>query len=95
MSSLQKGAALCLLVSTLVMGLWTYKGATTGFKLATPEKVRVETKSVDDFGDEEIKVEWQDNPDPLNIGLDLAGPIAGVFGGLAVGLFLLDRKRGS
>jgi len=52
MSGLQKVAALCLLASTLVMGLWAYKGVTTGFKLATPEKIEVKTTSVDEFGDE-------------------------------------------
>jgi hypothetical protein len=93
MSGLQKVAALCLLASVLVMGLWAYKGVTTGFKLATPEGIMVKTKSVDEFGDEVETMKLVENPDKLDIGLDLAGPISGVFGALAVGLFLLDRKK--
>ena len=93
MSGLQKISVLCLLASALVMGLWVYKGATTGFKLATPEQVQVTQTVTDEFGDEETTTEWVDNPDPLNIGLDLAGPISGVLGALAVGLFLLDRRK--
>lgn len=93
MNGFQKIATLCLLSSALVMGLWVYKGVTSGFKLATQEQIEVKTKSVDEFGDEVEKSEWVENPDKLNIGLDLAGPIAGVLGALGVGLFVFDRKR--
>jgi hypothetical protein len=93
MSGLQKLSALCVLASAMVMGLWVYKGVTTEFKLATPEKVQVSETTVDEFGDEVVTTKWVENPDPLNIGLDLAGPISGALGALAVAFFLIDRKR--
>ena len=93
MSTLQRLSALALLLAALVMGLWTYKGLTKGFKLATPEQILVEERSTDEFGDEVVKTTLVDNPDKLDIGLDLAGPISGALGGLAVVMFLVDRKR--
>jgi len=93
MNGMQKLAVICLLVSASSIGLWTYKGITGGFKLATPEKVQVVKKVVDEFGDEEEEVKWVKNPDRFDIGLDLAGPISGLFGFLAFGLYFYDRRR--
>ena len=82
-----------ILLAFGVGGLWYAHGA----YLATQEKVAVEKKVVDDFGDEEIKIEWKE-PDhyPLtgfHVGLDRAGPAGGglfVLGGL---LLFLDRRK--
>lgn len=94
MSAKRAGALVCLSLSVAVMGLWVYKGLTKpeGFKLGTNAQVFVEKKSVDDFGDEVVTRELVDNPDPLDLGLDRAGPLAGLLGALAVGLFVWGRR---
>lgn len=76
------------------MGLWVYKGLTKpeGFKLGTNSQVFVEKVTVDEFGDEVKSRELVDNPDPLDLGLDRAAPLAGLLGALAVGLFVWGRR---
>lgn len=93
MNTLQRIALLCLALSAVIMGVWGYQGAKNGFKLATPEQVMVEKVSVDEFGDEVVTKTLVDNPNPFDIGLDRAGPLAAALSTLAVVLMLVDRKR--
>jgi len=87
MNTFQKLGITSLVMCVLVGGLWLSKG----MHLATPEQVENITISVDEF-DEEVKTsEWIKNPDPLDIGLDLAGPMIGVLG--VLGLALLWKGR--
>lgn len=88
---------LCVVLALAVAGLWAAHGAT----LATIEQEPVEVKSVDDFGDEVVKVEWK-APDhfPLtgfHIGLDRAAPPIGglmALGGVLIVLGVMrDRKK--
>ena len=62
------------------------KWGVDGFKIFTTDKVLVETEIVDDFGDKTINREWKEK---LNLGFDLAFPIAAVF--LGIGFYL--RKK--
>ena len=88
MNTLQKLGISSLLICVLVGGLWLSKG----MHLATPEQIEEVTVSTDDFGDEVKKSEWIKNPDPLDIGLDLAGPVIGLFGALGIALFWKGRQ---
>ena len=85
-----KIAAAVLVVLSLAVGaLWLSKG----MHLATPEQIQKETVSKDEFGDEVKKTEWVKNPDPLDIGLDLAGPIGGVLFAAGVGIFVVGKRK--
>ncbi|MCA9543108.1 MAG: hypothetical protein KC613_01925 [Myxococcales bacterium] len=89
-----RAAGLVLILLSLgVAGLWYSHGA----YLATQEKVPVEKKTVDDFGDEVVTIEWKKAEGyPLtgfHVGLDRAGPAAGgltLLGGL---LIFLGRRK--
>ena len=87
MNSLKKLGLACFLVTLLTMGLWLSKG----MHLATPQQIEQVTETVDEFGDKVSTSEWVANPDKLDIGLDIAGPVAGIFFGL--GCLLLWRGR--
>jgi hypothetical protein len=58
--------------------------------LATLTKKPVETKVVDEFGDEETKIVWQDT---FRLGLDFAGPGGGGLFGLGGLLIFLDARK--
>ncbi|MEO1267077.1 MAG: hypothetical protein AAFX99_03200, partial [Myxococcota bacterium] len=73
--------------------------ASHGAYLATQEQVPVKTTVVDDFGDDEEKIEWKEPTDfpvtGFHIGLDRAAPVGGLlFIGGAVLLFLGFRSGG-
>ena len=79
-------AGLAFIAALGVVGVWFAHGQHMG----TLTKKLVETKVVDDFGDEEIKREWVET---FELGLDFAGPGAGGLIGLAGLLLFLDRKK--
>lgn len=89
MSQYKVISAVLVLLALTIAGLWVAKG----MHLATPEEIKVVTVSTDDFGDEVKTEKWVKNPDSLDIGLDYAGPGAGVLMGLAVGLFIIGYKK--
>ncbi len=91
MNTLIKLALVCFLVSFSVIGLWLSKG----MHLATPQQIEKITKTTDDFGDVVETSTWVDNPDKLDIGLDIAGPVAGVLFGLGCLLIWRGRKTES
>jgi hypothetical protein len=82
-------ALLCFVLALAIAGLWVNKG----MHLATPEKIQVVETVEDEDGDEDTIKKWVDNPDKLDIGLDYAGPGAGVFGLLGCVLFYLGYKK--
>ena len=84
-------STICVVIALAVGGLWVAKG----MHLATPEEIQKEVVSKDEFGDEVKKVEWVANPDKLDIGLDLAGPIGGGLFGLGVVIFVVGRRKES
>jgi hypothetical protein len=88
MNTLQKFGSACLLLCALILGLWFSKG----MHLATPQQIEKIEVTTDDFGDEVKTSVWVDNPDSLDIGLDLAGPAIAIFGALGLGLFWRGRK---
>ena len=88
MNHLQKLGLVSLLLSGLVLGLWAAKG----MHLATPQQIEKVEVTTDDFGDKVEKSVWVDNPDPLDIGLDYAGPALGLFGLLGLGLLWKGRE---
>ena len=81
----------CFLVTLLTMGLWLSKG----MHLATPQQIEKVSETIDEFGDKVSTSEWVANPDKLDIGLDIAGPVAGVFFGLGCLLLWKGRKTES
>ena len=88
MSSLQKSGIVSLILCIVIAGIWLSKG----MHLATPEQIEKIEVTVDDFGDKVEKSTWVKNPDPLDIGLDLAGPAIAVFGVLGLGLLWKGRE---
>ena len=82
-------AAALVVLSLCVGGLWFSKG----MHLATPQEVQVTTESTDEFGDKVTKTEWVKNSDPLDIGLDLAGPIGGILFAAGVGIFVYGKRK--
>jgi hypothetical protein len=83
MHQLQKLGLVCFLLCAAIGGLWFSKG----MHMATPEKIQEIQTTTDDFGDKVETIKWIDNPDKLDIGLDLAGPAIALFGLLGLGLF--------
>jgi hypothetical protein len=83
---MKKAAILALLLAVGVGATW----AATGMHFASRTKKPVETKAVDEFGDEEITTEWVDT---FELGLDYGGPAGGGLIGLAGLLFFLDRRK--
>ena len=82
-------ALICFVLALAVVGLWVQKG----MHLATPEKIQVVKVVEDEDGDEETIKTWKDNPDPLDIGLDYAGPGAGGLAFVGCILFYLGYKK--
>lgn len=91
MNTLQKSGIASLFVCVIVGGLWLSKG----MHLATPQQVEKIEVSTDDFGDRVEKSIWVDNPDSLEIGLDIAGPVIGLFGALGLALLWKGRQANS
>ena len=87
------GGIVFIFLALATMGLWFAHGA----DLATREKVPVTIKTVDDFGDETETVEWKAPTEfPLtgfHMGLDFAGPIAGLFMLSGGALIVFARRR--
>ena len=88
MNNFNKLGLACVLVTVLTMGLWLSKG----MLLATPQQIEKVTETIDEFGDKVSTSEWVANPDKLDIGLDIAGPVAGIFFGLGCLLLWKGRK---
>lgn len=91
MNTLQKSGLICFLLCAGIGGLWLAKG----MHLATPEQIQEVKVTTDDFGDKVETIKWVDNPDKLDIGLDLAGPAIAVIGLLGLGLFWKGYKENS
>ena len=88
------GGATLILAAFLIGALWVSHGADLG----TREKVPVTVKSIDDFGDETESIEWKAPSDfpvtGFHLGLDYAGPAAGLlFGAGALMIFVSRRRR--
>ena len=79
-------AALCIVASLGVAGLWVAHGTHMGTRTEIPH----EEKVIDDFGDEEIKIVWKDG---FELGLDFAGPGAGGLLVAGFGLLFWARRR--
>lgn len=88
MNRLQQMAVGCFVICALVGGLWLSKG----MHMATPQQVEIIKENTDEFGDVVPTSEWVANPDMLDIGLDIAGPIIGLFGALGLGLLWKGRE---
>ena len=87
MNRLQQMAVGCFVFCALVGGLWLSKG----MHMATPQQIETITEETI-LGDVVKTSEWVANPDMLDIGLDIAGPIIGLFGALGLGLLWKGRK---
>ena len=91
MNNLIKLGFACFILTLATIGLWFSKG----MHLATPQQIEQVTETIDEFGDKESTSTWVANPDKLDIGLDIAGPAAGVFFGLGCLLIWRGRKSES
>lgn len=82
---MKAAAALCLLGALAIGGVWLAHGRLMGTRTETP----VEVVTTDDFGDEVKTTRWEPK---FELGLDYAGPGAGLLVVLAAGLFWRSRR---
>ncbi len=79
--------ALFAVIAVSALGTWVAHGS----NILTKDKTQVVVKTVNpNFGTEEEHIEWKDE---FRLGLDIAGPIAGIalLGGL--GSFIMMRRQ--
>jgi hypothetical protein len=75
-------------ITLAVAGVWVAHGGQT----LTKNKVQVVVKTKNsDFGTEEEHIEWKDE---FRLGVDIAGPVAGVALLLGLGSLVMMRRTG-